>query len=286
MTPEQAARRRNGLGASDASSAVGLNPYYSAIELWQEKRGEVPPFMGNEATRWGKILEHPIRQEYAEQTGRVVRLPEETLQHPVHRFMFCHPDGVTDDGRMYEGKTARYGDDFGEPGTDQVPEHYLIQCQHGMLVTGLKITDLAVLIGGQDFRLYHIEANESLQASLVEAESAFWQHVVEGTRPALDYRAPTAIEILKKLYPGTNGQTKTASLECIAARTQLEQASADLKSAEARKDAAKALLLDFMGEAALLRFPDGRAYRRARVDRKGYTVEPTSFIDARWITLK
>lgn len=286
LTPEQLARRSRGVGASDAAAAVGLNPYYSAVELWQEKRGESPPFLGNEATRWGKLLEPAVRQEYAEQTGRVVRLPGETLQHPTHTFMLCHPDGVTDDGRLYEGKTARFGDGWGEPGTDQVPEHYLIQCQHAMVVTGLKITDLAVLIGGQDFRLYFIEADESLQGSLIEAEQDFWKHVQEGTRPALDYKAPSAIEILKKLYPGTNGQTVQADVEMIRRRALLEQAIGDAKVAKATVDEHKAALLDFMGEAAVLRFADGRGFRRARVDRKGYTVEPTSFVDTRWITLK
>lgn len=283
LNPEQLARRRRGVGASDAASAVGLNPYYSAVELWQEKRGESPPFLGNEATRWGRLLEPAVRQEYAEQTGRVVRLPEDTLQHSTHVFMLCHPDGVTDDGRLYEGKTARFGDNWGEPGTDQIPEHYLIQCQHGMLVTGLLLCDVAVLIGGQDFRLYHVEADKALQQSLVDAEAEFWRHVEDGTRPALDYRSPRAIEILKKMYPGTNGQTVIATPEMMLRRASLERATGDAKVAEALKDENKAAMLDFMGEAAMLKFPDGMSFRRARQDRKGYTVEPTSFIATRWV---
>jgi putative phage-type endonuclease len=284
LNPEQMARRSKGVGASDAAAAVGLNPYVTSVELWMEKRGELPPFEGNEPTKWGKLLEAVVRQEAAEQTGRVIRLPPETIEHPVHKFMLCHPDGVTDDGRLYEGKTARFADNWGEPGTDQVPEHYLIQCQHAMFVTGLLVCDLAVLIGGQDFRLYELQANEGIQTALVAAEAEFWQHVEKGTRPELNYKSPGAIEVLKKLYPGTNGQTLTAQApELLEWRQALETASADGKAAKARAEEAKAALLDYMGEASVLRFPDGRSLRRARIDRKGYVVEPTSYIDARWI---
>lgn len=280
---EQQLARRVSIGSSDSAAAIGLNPYYTSVELWQEKRGELPPFIGNEATKWGKLLEAPVRQECAEQTGRVIRLPPDTLVHPKFSWLTCHPDGVTDDGRLYEGKTARYPDGWGDSGTDQVPEHYLIQCQHGMMVTGLPVCDLAVLIGGQDFRLYHIPADVGLQAAMLDALTEFWNHVQRGTRPPLDLKAPGAIAVLKRLYPGTNGQTVRASAQVEAWRTQLEKAKAAGKAQEALEAEAKAALLDFMGEASVLKFADGRGYRRAKVDRKGYVVEATSYIDARFI---
>lgn len=283
LNPEQVARRLLGIGSSDSAAAIGLNPYYTSVELWQEKRGELPPFIGNEATKWGKLLEPAVRQEFAEQTGRVVRLPPDTLVHPKHSWLVCHPDGVTDDGRLYEGKTARYPDGWGDPGTDQVPEHYIIQCQHGMMVTGLLVCDLAVLIGGQDFRLYHIPADVGLQAAMLDALTEFWTHVTKGTRPPLDLKAPGAIAVLKRLYPGTNGQVVKATPEVEKWRVKLETAKLQGKTAKEVEDEAKAALLDFMGEASVLKFGDGRGFRRAKVERSGYTVAPTSYIDARFI---
>ena len=283
LSAEQQARRRTGIGGSDAAAAIGLNPYYSAVELWMEKRGELPPFEGNEATKWGKLLEPAVRQEYAESTGRVVRLPPETLVHPKHTWVVCHPDGVTDDGRLYEGKTARFPDGWGEPGTDQVPEQYLIQCQHSMLVTGLRVADLAVLIGGQDFRLYEIPADDGLQAAILDAETEFWTHVTRGTRPPVDLSSPGAVAVLRRLYPGTNGETVKATPAVEAARVKLEAAKSDKKVAEHAEAEGKAVLLDYMGEAAVLRFADGSGFRRAVVQRKGYVVEPTEYVDSRFI---
>lgn len=283
LTPEQVAKRARAIGSSDAAAAIGLNPYQSAVELWLEKTGQAPPFEGNAPTKWGKILEAPVRQEYAEQTGRVVRLPPETLVMPGYPMIVCHPDGVTDDTRLYEGKTARFPDGWGEPGTDDIPEHYLVQVQHALMVTHFAIADVAVLIGGQDFRVYTIPASPDLQTAILDAELEFWKHVESGTRPAIDPKAPTAIQLLKKLYPGTNGQTVRATPAMVDWRTKLEDAKKAGKLAGLEEQEAKAALLDYMGEASVLQFPDGRKFRRARVDRAGYTVGPTSYVEARFV---
>jgi hypothetical protein len=195
-----------------------------------------------------------------------------------NRVLYVHkaPDA-------HEGKTARYPDGWGDAGTDQVPEHYLIQCQHGMMVTGLPVCDLAVLIGGQDFRLYIIPADAGLQAAMLDALTEFWAHVTKGTRPPLDLKAPGAIAVLKRLYPGTNGQVIRATASIEGWRSKLEEAKAAGKAAGSIEAEAKAALLDFMGEASVLKFADGRGFRRAKVERKGYVVEPTSYIDARFI---
>ena len=286
LTQEQLTGRAVNVGGSESSVAIGLNPYESSVELWLKKRGELPEFAGNEPTKWGQRLEPLVRQEYAEQTGRVVRLPYHTLVHPKHDWMVCHPDGVTDDGRLYEGKTARFADGWGEPGTDEVPEQYIIQVQHNMLVMALPIADLAVLIGGSEFRLYTIVADRQLQESIVEAEHEFLQHVLKGTRPAVDYSSPGVMGVLTKLYPGTDGRTLLATPEIEKHRKALDTAKATEKFAESVAKESKAHLLDFMGEASALRFADGKALRRKQIDRAGYSVGPTSYVDARFVNIK
>lgn len=286
LTAEQHTARRLSIGSSDAAAAIGLNPYFTAVELWQEKRGVSAPFEGNESTKWGQLLEPAVRQEYAEQTGRVVRLPQETLVHPHWDFITCHPDGVTDDRRLYEGKCARFPDNWGEPGTDVIPEHYLIQVQHALAVTGLAVCDVAVLIGGADFRIYEVPADPALQVSILEAEQEFWDHVQKGIQPALDYEAPGAVAVLKKLYPGTNGKTIKADAKTIEARLRFEVSKKQEKDGKENADAAKAQMLEFMGEASVLLFPDGKGLRRAKVDRKAYSVDATSYMDSRFVNAK
>ena len=43
-----------------------------------------------------------------------------------------------------------------------------------MAVTGFVVADVAVLIGGSDFRLYEVPADAELQQMLVDAEAEFW----------------------------------------------------------------------------------------------------------------
>lgn len=283
FTPEQQAARQQFIGGSEAAAAVGCNPYESSFDLWQQKVGLAPPFAGNEATLWGKLHEPVVRQQYAERTGRVVRLPTETILHAEHRFMGCHPDGVTEDRRLYEGKTARYADHFGEQGTDEVPQQYLIQCQHNMFVLGLAVCDLAVLVGGSELRLYEIPADAQFQQLIVDAEARFWDFVIRQAAPPPDLSRPDAISVLRKMFPGQTGEVITAEANAIALRQEIETANEQEKAAKLAKDTAKAAILQIMGEASLLAFPDGKSYRRATINRKGYEVKPTSWLDLRLI---
>ena len=278
--------RNTGIGSSDADAAIGQNPYVTPIELWQEKTGEAPPFLGNEATRWGQLLEPAVRQEYSERTGRQVRLPPGAIHSLRYGFMYAHPDGVTDCGRLYEGKTARYPDGWGDPGSDQIPAQYLIQVQHAMIVLALPVADVAVLIGGQDFRMYEVPADPELQQMIIDAEANFWQCVVKRTPPPIDFEAPGALELIKRLYPGTDGTTVVADAGLERWRLVYEEADSLQKNYQAAADAAKAHLLHAMGKAAVLKFDDGRVLRRKLISKKPYTVDATSYVDARFANSK
>lgn len=183
LTDAQVDARRHGLGGSDAAAAAGVSRWRTPLAVYLEKRGEAPPFEGNEFTRWGQALEPAIRQAYSDATGRIVRLPEETLFHASIPFLLCHPDGVTDEGRLFEAKNTRSGEGWGEPGTDQVPIEHLIQVQHNMLVMGLRVADVAVLVAGSDFRIYEVPADQELQDMLIERESDLWMRIEKAMPP-------------------------------------------------------------------------------------------------------
>lgn len=287
LTQEQVRERARGIGASDAAAAIGLHPFKSAADLWLEKTGRLKLHGGSSpATHWGDVLEAPIRQEYARVTGRTVRQPRETLKHDTLSFVMCHPDGITDDMRLYEGKTARFDYGWGEPGSDQVPEHYLIQVQHAMLVCRIHVADIAVLIGGQDFRVYEIAADRELQESIIDAEVMFWQHVERDTMPDVDLDAPGALAIVRRLYPGTDGTTVEATEALERWRLIYHEANDRREVYANAADAAKAHLLYSMGSAAKLKFADGRVLRRQLTKRKAYTVEATEYVDARFMNDK
>jgi putative phage-type endonuclease len=175
--------RRKGIGGSDVAAIMGLNPWKTPFRVYQEKRREVEDWKGNEATDWGKRMEPAIRQWYSDQTGRPVRLPDKIIFSTDHPFMLGDLDGFTDDKRIVEIKTARSGRGWGEPGTNQVPDYYLLQVQHYMIITGYPITDIPVSIAGGSPELYVVEADPELQEIIIDACWKFWERVQAGIPP-------------------------------------------------------------------------------------------------------
>ena len=175
--------RRKGIGGSDVAAILGLSPWKTPYRVYQEKRKEVDDWQGNESTDWGKRMEPAIRQWYSDQTGRSVRLPDKIMYNEKYPFMLASLDGFTDDRRIVEIKTARSGKAWGEPGTNEIPDYYAVQCHHYMIVTGYEVTDLPVSIGGGSPVLYEVPADKEITEMIIEAEVKFWERVTTGNPP-------------------------------------------------------------------------------------------------------
>jgi len=209
--------RDMGVGGSDAGVIAGVNNYKTKHELYLEKRGlmEAPDLSANQAVHFGNVLEDVVAQEYAERTGQKVRRNNFMLKSLEFPYMLANLDrevvGDTDKGLECKTAGAFMRDQWGEDGSDQVPDHYLLQVQHYMAVTGKKLFDLAVLLGGQDFRIYTIPRDETLITSLRTLEGVFWRHVEKEEPPEIEYDAKTTASLLDRLYPGTDGKVLHAS---------------------------------------------------------------------------
>jgi putative phage-type endonuclease len=247
------AERRKGIGGSDSAAAVGLSKWTTRLELFLDKRGELEKHETPQM-RWGTALEQPIRQEYCNQTGAEVLIPDAIYQHPDHKFALVNLDGIViNRERIFEAKTARSGEGWGEPGTDEVPAEYLLQAQHGMAITGLPATDIAVLIAGSDFRIYVVEADRSLQSMLLEREAEFWDMVEQNTPPE-----PTTLEDVKLRWRvAQNDSPAIATEEDARAVIELAQLKKAMKDAEARDEALRARLQGVIRDSASLVTPAG-----------------------------
>lgn len=303
LSPAHLADRQKGLGGSDAAAALGLSPWKTPLQLYLEKRGEIDleDLSDREYIEWGVRNEPAIRQKYADETGRTVVMPKGTIFHPGLPWMLCHPDGLVLDEKprritSFKNADVHVAAKWGEPGTADVPQDYFIQAQHEMVVhtaaalavgeDPFEVVDLAVLIGGNRWRLYLIPADAEIQAMIVDGETEFMGAVTTGSAPAPDFNARSTRALIQKLFPGTNGEVLQATENQVAWRTVMDDANAKAKVYDVAAEAAKSALLFDMGEAAELRFPDGKALRRKLIQKKGFTVEPTSYIDARFASVK
>jgi len=236
--------RRKGLGGSDAAPACGLSPWKTPYQLWLEKTGQTEgPQQDNDAMFWGRTLEPVIRQRYADVTGRTVIIPNEIIRHPKIDWMLANLDGLAEN-RVVEIKTARSPIGWGEPGSNEIPEIYMLQVQHYLTVTKLSLADVAVLIGGSDFRLYEIEADHELQELLIEKEAAFWKMVQDMIPPD-----PITYQDAKLRWGKVSTSAKVqAGFNEVFAVKRLKE----LKDLIKEEEEMKAVIMKHMGEADTL----------------------------------
>jgi putative phage-type endonuclease len=250
--------RGTGIGGSDVAAILGLSKWKTPLQVYQEKRGELAPQEDNAAMRWGRYLEPVVRQAYADETGHEVRVLDQMVRHPAYEFMIANLDGFVDPGngprRIFEAKTARTADGWGEPGSDQVPQPYLLQVQHYMAVTGFVVADVAVLIGGSDFRRYEVPEDRELQQMLVDAEAEFWQRVQRGEPP----EPVTVADAIARWGRSSITDRVMADDDVLLAIQTLRTARESIAAAEAIEESAKAIVLRALGERDTLVGPDGK----------------------------
>ena len=237
--------RRKGIGASDCSAVLGINPWRTPYQVYQEKRGELKGWEGDEQANWGLLMEPALRQFYSNQTGRPVRFADKIMFHKKHDFMLASLDGFTDDGRIVELKTARSSKGWGEPGTNEIPDHYALQVHHQMIVTGFEVADVVVSIGGAPPELYEIAADKDLHEMIIEAAAAFWQRVVDGNPP----EPTTYADAISRFGHVNTAGTVIAPSIVIEAIESLRTTKEKLDSLKAQEEELKGMIISCLGDS-------------------------------------
>jgi len=182
--------RKNYIGGSDLGAICGLNPYRSALDVYLEKTNpDIAGEIKNDATYWGTALEPLIAAEYEKRTGNLVTDTNRFscfMRHKEHHFLACNIDAwIGENDYVLECKTAGFtkAKEWGEVGTDQIPESYLVQVAYYAAICDVPKVDIAVLIGGQDFRIYTYERNKELEEKLIKIACNFWNNHIEKRIP-------------------------------------------------------------------------------------------------------
>jgi putative phage-type endonuclease len=246
------AERAKGIGGSDAAAALGLSKWKTPFQLYLEKIGEAEPQEETWEMARGKIMEPLLRQHYADTTGRAIFVPKDAIVHPKYSFMRYNPDGLSEDGRLQEFKTATFGREWGEEGSDAIPIEYLIQVQHGMIVTERSVADCSVSIGGGKPKYFVIEADKELQEMIIEKEAKFWELVETRTLPEPLTRSDVA-----KMYKAVAGTTIMANSFITEQMRELHKIKYELKQLTTEKEALETIITGYMGEHEVLLAEDG-----------------------------
>src|SRR5580692_9035999 len=116
-SPEWLKLRKLGIGGSDAGAICGLNPRRTPYQVWADKvNPSEPEDFETEPQRWGKLLEAPVRDEFATRTGIEVHRFPRMVRNTERPFMLANVDGLTGPSTkltgIYEGKTTRFADQW------------------------------------------------------------------------------------------------------------------------------------------------------------------------------
>jgi putative phage-type endonuclease len=289
--------RQSGIGGTDAAALCGVG-FSSPERVYEEKVSPEPiDRPANLRMRLGAHTERLALDLYPRTVGVVEWGGQRVVRDPRESWRFCSPDGFHVAGpqrRLLEVKTlwGYPSDEWGEAGTDQLPDEVLIQVQHSLDVclaageVGDSVADVVVLCPAwDDVRIYHVELSTRLLAPLVELERSFWGCVVsrsgvEGWESPL--RAAVT-EQLRRINPDTAIDLEPEAAVLVE---QYERAQAAAKDAEASKKAARARLELLLDGREVGRLDDGRRVRQKVTSRGGYAVAPTTYVDFRILKAK
>lgn len=283
-TPEWHAARSTGIGASELAAAAGLSEYETPLHIYARKRGEIPDQAETVAMRLGKRLEPVIVAEFADESGRQIQqYPMPMYRHPQHAFLLATPDAavVTDEGLECKATSWRQAMKLGAEGTDDLPARWVCQCQAQMAVMSWGVVHLAVLLDGRTLKTFIVERNEPLIAGLIEAASDLWDRIQEGDPPEPEWSHPRTPELIRQIHQTVGEGRVMLSGDSVALWTEYESLGKQAGDMQKRRDELKARVLHEIGDHFAGVLPDSRMVRRKVTERKGYTVEPTSFLDIR-----
>lgn len=179
--------REDGIGASEVSAIVGLNPWETPYSLYLKKTHQVPPTEENDAMRRGHYLEDAVVQWWMHETGeQVIKASAADIIYvnPEHPYMRVTPDRIVKGrNKILEVKSTAI--QMGET----IPDYYLCQVTYQMYVTGIHNAELIYIQGGLTFGRFIVDYDEEFAEYLAQKVTEFW------TENILGMKEPDAINV-------------------------------------------------------------------------------------------
>jgi hypothetical protein len=162
------------------------------------------------------------------------------------------PGAINDEPFIVEAKTTVNGEDWGEEGTNEVPDRVMVQVHHQMVVAGpaFRVAYVPVLMPGYrsfEFRLYRVPRYDKLAAAVESRGVEFMERFVRADKPPTDYhpnlevlqrvkRVPKSIvpvpDVAVQLWKAATAREKKAKEECDRAKADLIACMTDVATGE------------------------------------------------------
>lgn len=250
--------------ASKVAAILGVSQWDSPRSMWHKMRNELPPEPQTTVQSRGHYLEPAVLAWWADE--RDVDRSNGALwrNHPLYvmdGWAAATPDAEARvDGELVlvEAKSARDLNEWGTPGTDEIPTKYLFQCYWQMHVSGVHTCYVPTIGAFLDFAEYVVTYDREIGTALEKRCLDFYESLHADQPPAIDDSEST-YDALRKLYRTIDDSTTEIPVD--TAREYIEALTAR-KAADARERAAKSTVLDLMGETRFATCGDVKVARR------------------------
>lgn len=280
LSPSDLERRKKFITASDLPAVFGLDTYRDPVSVWLDKMGMLTPDESTDAAHIGLAAESGVLRMIEAAVGRHF---DQTQPWRSKGVVGATPDALMLlNGPVAVGnaKTSGRVDDW-ESGP---PARVVIQATAEMWVSDAEFAYIGALLGGfgpLKFRAWKLDRDDKTAQDLAEVASAWFEkHVVRGTKP----EGAASLDTVKRIIRTANKVAAVEDskvqhwLDCQAHRKEADKTAKALKDTE---DRALSEILTDMGDAEAGQCAAG-VLTYMTTNRKGYTVEPVAFRQARW----
>lgn len=182
-------KRKFSIGSSDIPIILGLSPYKTALQLWEEKTGKVSKPEQNFAQARGTQMEPIARDWFNEHTGK--NFQPKNFQLESNEAFKASLDGYNEETKeaveiKFSGKK-----DHSTAISGIIPPHYLAQVHWQYFVSKAdKIYYLSYREGGESIVIDVPKPTEEETKLMVMAAIEFLECVRNDTPPNISYRDP------------------------------------------------------------------------------------------------
>jgi len=268
--------RSQGVGGSDAPAVLGISPYQTPFQLWEEKTGKVTLERDTNEyiTKKGNLYESFARSKY--ELINDMEMPPVRYEHQEISYLRATLDGGNQEEKKgieikYNGKAVHEA----AKKLKQIPEHHMAQMQHQLFVTGFKSIDYLsyYVASGKDEKGNKIKP-EPKKGELVVVEVVpnmewihnylikaieFWQLVQTDTPPPLtdkDTRTILKHDDLALKYVEAKKILDHAETACFELKKEIENIAAGIVRAEFGKTGLTVVKSYRMGNVDYKKIPE------------------------------
>lgn len=177
--------RRLGIGGSDAPVIMGVSPWRTPYQLWEEKALGIDSDFDSSSMKRGRDLEEAARQEFEKRMNTLVA-PERVI-HPAKSWLRASLDGIDLNKKIMVEIKCPGKEDHAKALSKKVPEKYIPQCQHQMAVTDLDGM-YYFSFDGKEGVIVEVPRDQKYIDEMLVKESEFWDKVQKKIAPELTER--------------------------------------------------------------------------------------------------